>query len=179
IVAITAAQAAMVSVMTVTPVHVREHGHGLGVVGLVMSAHFVGMFGLAPVAGRLLARTRPAPMLGGGAAVLCAGAVGAGLAPGEHSPLTALFLFLLGLGWSATFVAASSLVAAGGSAATAVRRQGLVDTVAWSASGLASAGAGVMVNATSYSSVGLAGAAVALCGPVLALALHQRRGRLA
>ncbi len=48
--ALVVAQFVMLLVMTITPVHVRGHDHGLSGVGLVISLHVFGMFGLAPVA---------------------------------------------------------------------------------------------------------------------------------
>jgi MFS family permease len=37
-------QLVMVAIMTMTPVHMREHGHGLGAAGLVISLHIAAMF---------------------------------------------------------------------------------------------------------------------------------------
>ncbi|WP_197696330.1 hypothetical protein [Nocardia terpenica] len=53
LVAMVAAQAVMVSVMTMTPVQMRHLGSGLDVVGWVISAHMAGMYALAPVSGRI------------------------------------------------------------------------------------------------------------------------------
>ena len=41
-------QFVMVLIMNYTPLHMTSHGHGLGTVGLVMSAHTFGMFALSP-----------------------------------------------------------------------------------------------------------------------------------
>jgi hypothetical protein len=37
-------QVAMVSIMTMTPVHLHTHHHGLGQVGLVIGIHIASMF---------------------------------------------------------------------------------------------------------------------------------------
>src|SRR5436190_10032948 len=51
--AMVGAQVAMVAVMTMTPLQLHTHGHGLQVVGYVLSAHMIGMFALAPLSGRI------------------------------------------------------------------------------------------------------------------------------
>ena len=53
LVAMVAAQLTMVAVMTMTPLQLQNHGHGLDVVGWVLSAHLFGMFALAPLSGRI------------------------------------------------------------------------------------------------------------------------------
>ena len=56
LVTLVAAQVVMVLIMTMTPIHLMDHGHGLATVGLVLSAHTFGMFGLSPITGRLTDR---------------------------------------------------------------------------------------------------------------------------
>ncbi|MBK5305623.1 MAG: MFS transporter [Frankiaceae bacterium] len=50
------AQLVMVAIMTMTPVHMREHGHGLGAAGLVISVHIAAMFLPSPLTGVLVDR---------------------------------------------------------------------------------------------------------------------------
>jgi MFS family permease len=175
LVALLAAQTAMVLVMTLTPLEIRDHGHGLGVVGLVMSAHFVGMFALAPVAGRAVARAGSSPVILFGLFVLVCGAVGAGLTSGDHSLPMGLWLFMLGLGWSAAFVASSAMLTHGLAYQARVRVQGAVDTLAWTASAVASAFSGLVLDRLGYLPLALTGAAIA-CVPI---ALLARRGPMA
>ena len=52
VVALVTGQAVMVLIMTMTPVHIRGAGEGLGIVGLVIGAHTFGMFALSPLSGR-------------------------------------------------------------------------------------------------------------------------------
>ena len=51
IVALVTGQVVMVLIMTMTPLHMTDHGHDLGAVGLVISGHTFGMFGLSPLSG--------------------------------------------------------------------------------------------------------------------------------
>ncbi len=102
----------MVAVMAMTPVHLREYyavDEVLPVVGLVLSLHIAGMYALAPVVGWLADRFGRRPVILGGIATLLAACAVAGTA-GHHTPRLTVGLILLGLGWSATMVAGSTLL---------------------------------------------------------------------
>src|SRR5678816_3639222 len=70
IVALIFGQFTMVLIMTMTPLHMTSHGHGLAAVGFVLSAHTFGMYALAPVSGRLTERFGSVATIFGGTAVL-------------------------------------------------------------------------------------------------------------
>ena len=53
----------MVLIMTMTPLHMTQHGHDLGAVGAVLSAHTFGMFALSPMSGRLSDRFGNVPTI--------------------------------------------------------------------------------------------------------------------
>src|SRR5690606_37071306 len=92
-------QVAMVAIMTMTPIHMQAHGHGLGAVGLVISIHVCAMFLPSLVTGGLVDRVGRVPMAAAsGVTLLLAGVVGA-LAPGASLLMLVLSLSLLGLGW--------------------------------------------------------------------------------
>lgn len=137
-------QAAMVLVMTMTPVHVRGYGHGLGVVGAIMTAHFVGMFAAAPFIGKVVAKRGVIAPIVVGLGLLMAGAAGAALAPASSSVLVGLSLFVVGLGWSFGFVSSSVLLTRGLAYKERVRIQGSVDALAWLAAAAASFGSGFL-----------------------------------
>src|SRR5919107_494318 len=59
--AMIATQLVMVALMTMTPVHMRDHGHGLGAAGLVISVHIAAMFLPSPLTGVLVDRLGPRP----------------------------------------------------------------------------------------------------------------------
>ncbi len=101
-------QMAMVAVMTMTPLHMRDHGQA-ELSTLVISVHVLGMFGLSPLIGRWADRIGRINTLMIGATTLGAGtfaSVVAGYAPG----LMFAGLFLLGLGWSFALIAGSALL---------------------------------------------------------------------
>lgn len=144
VITIAGGQAVMVGVMALTPVYLGHQGHGLTMIGLTMSAHTAGMYALSPVFGFLTDRFGGRSVAIGGAVLLTA-AVLAGLT--LDSDLAPIPLALLGLGWSATTVAGSTLVAGAVSADLRPALQGRSDLL-----------------------MGLAGAAAgALAGPVLGL----------
>lgn len=169
-------QAGMVMPMSVTPVHLDHHHASSGVVGAVMSSHFAGMFALAPLIGMLVdAAGAFAVMLGGVATLGAAGLLAATMAPGMDLSLP---LLLLGVGWSGSFVAASSTIAASApSGPGASARQGRIDAAVWATAAVASLGSGFVVQATSYATLGRATAGAAAMAIVVMAALHTLDAR--
>ncbi|NKX51676.1 MFS transporter, partial [Arthrobacter deserti] len=116
IVAVVAAHAVMVAVMSMTPLHMQHHaGHAGGnpdtiaLIGFTISLHIAGMYALSPLMGWLTARLGAAPTVLAGLGALAAAAALTGLAA-RHMPAVAVGLVLLGLGWSAATVAGSALL---------------------------------------------------------------------
>jgi MFS family permease len=111
IVALVFGQVVMVLIMTMTPLHMTQHGHGLGAVGLVISGHTFGMFALSPLSGRFTDRYGSPIVITAGLAVLAVSSVMAALAPPEGGVILFIALFLLGYGWNLGFVAGSAMLA--------------------------------------------------------------------
>jgi predicted MFS family arabinose efflux permease len=166
-------QAVMVLLMTMTPLHVQESGHGIGTVGLVISAHTLGMFALSPLSAAVVGRVGPYATLLGGFATLALAGIVAAAAPHDAVPLLALALFLLGFGWSLGFVAGSSLLARGASSADRITLQGTTDTISWTAAAIASLSAGALLDVVGYATLGLISAAL-LVAPAIAVVLLRR-----
>lgn len=108
--AVMGAHATMVAVMVMTPVQIAHAGHGLRVVGIVISGHVVGMYAFSPVMGWLADKRGPRATVALGAAVLLVACAVSGLAADHQAVLLGIGLFLLGLGWSACMVGGSLLV---------------------------------------------------------------------
>jgi MFS family permease len=172
LVAMVGGQVAMVLIMTMTPLHIAQAGHGLGAVGVVMSAHFLGMFALAPVIGRLVERAGSGSVITVGMVLLTGAAVGAALAPAHGGAALTVSLLLLGLGWSCGFVAGSALLTRGLLYGARVRLQGNVDALVWSSSAVASLGSGVLLDAYGFAVLCACAGAVAL--GVLAVVAARR-----
>lgn len=174
LVVLVASQAAMVLIMTMTPVHVREHGHDLGVIGLVMSSHLMGMYAFAPLVGKLVGRAGSLRVSAVGLGVLLVAALGAAVTPGHSSFLVGLFLFLLGFGFCLGFVAGSALLSIGLAYSERVRLQGSVDAIVWTASAVASLSSGVLLATFGYSGLSILGA-LSVLGPLFLVVVRSFR----
>jgi MFS family permease len=169
-VALIGGQATMTLIMAITPIHLQDHHHSLDTVGVVISAHVIGMFALAPISGRITRWIGAVPTIFLGSAVLIAASTLAAIAPGDSSELLLVALFLLGWGWNLGFVAGSTLLSAGVSLAERARVQGVADAVIWSTSAAASLGSGAVMAAAGYSTLGFLGVAIVLMPVALLIA---------
>lgn len=173
LVTLAAGQVVMVLIMTMTPLHLIDHGHGLETVGFVLSAHTFGMFALSPITGRLTDRFGSGRVIAAGLMTLAVAALIAAGAPPEGGFFLTLALFLLGYGWNLGFVAGSSLLTRGLTLGERTRVQGAADGMIWTSAALASLSSGFIVAGASYTTLGLLG--VALLIPPAALLLARRR----
>jgi hypothetical protein len=101
----------MVAIMAVAPVQMHAHGAGLGVVGLMISAHIAAMYLPSPITGALADRLGARRVASTGALVLgLAGTVA--LVAGSGLVGTVIVLLLLGIGWNAGLIGGSALLRA-------------------------------------------------------------------
>ena len=108
IVTVAISQAAMVAIMTMTPLHMRDHGNA-ELSGYVIALHVFGMFGLAPLVGRFVDRGGSYRAIKIGAMIL-GGGVLISVVAGYQPALIFVGLFLLGLGWNFGLIAGSTLL---------------------------------------------------------------------
>lgn len=155
-------QLIMVAIMTITPIHIEHHGHGVSVTGIVIGAHVAGMFLPSPFSGWLVDRFGYlAIAVSAGATLLAAGLIAA-WAPPDSVAMLVLALVLLGVGWNLGLVSGTTLVTDAVPLATRARTQGVVDlgiALAGAAAGLSS---GLIFAATSYATLTLIGGLLAL-----------------
>jgi predicted MFS family arabinose efflux permease len=174
VIALVTGQVVMIGIMTMTPLHMDDHGHGLGAVGLVISAHTLGMFALSPISGRITARIGMIAAVLAAAAVLALSAALATVAPPDGM-LLGLALFLLGYGWNLGLVAGSTLLVSGVEHAERTATEGAADTLVWSGSALASLSSGFIVAVLGFGMLGLIGLALVA---VSVVAILRLRGQL-
>ncbi|MER7276584.1 MFS transporter [Dactylosporangium sp. NPDC000244] len=155
-------QLVMVAVMTMTPVHMRAHGHDLAATGLVISLHIAAMYLPSLVTGILVDRVGQVPVaVASGVTLLAAGIVSA-TAPDDSVPLLALALILLGFGWNLGLVSGTAMITDAAPVERRARVQGNVDlciALAGAGGGMAS---GLVMTATSYATLGITGGVLAL-----------------
>jgi MFS family permease len=173
VVALVVGQVVMVLIMTMTPLHMTEHGHGLGAVGLVISAHTFGMFALSPISGWLTDRFGSLPVIFAGLATLALSAAMAAAAPADGGALLFLALFLLGYGWNMGFVAGSALLASGLELHERTRLEGITDALIWGSAAAASLTSGIVMAAGSFAALGLLSLALVIV-PAWILASRRR-----
>ena len=101
---------AMVSIMVMTPVHMAHFAATLRIIGLVISVHVLGMYAFSPVVGGISDKIGRIKTIQIGIVILIASALISGLAPQHDSFTLGIGLFLLGLGWSFTLIAGSTLL---------------------------------------------------------------------
>jgi len=166
VVAMIIGHAVMVSVMTMTPLHMKDGEHELRIIGFVISLHIVGMYAFSPAVGWLVDVIGPRPVIVIGGLQLFVGAELASHTDPEDSLGVYSGLFLIGLGWSFGLIAGSSLLTGAFPVADRVTIQGAADLAMTGAGAAAGVAAGFIVSATSYHdfshNAGLTGAALSL-----------------
>lgn len=154
-------QVAMVGIMTMTPVHMRAHQYGLGAVGLVIGMHVIGMYLPSLATGALVDKVgRTTMALASGATLLLAGITAA---TGSASlPLIIVALMLLGLGWNFGLISGTALVVDATTPGNRARIQGIIDVLIALGGAGGGAASGIVMAATSYPALGMAGGILAL-----------------
>ncbi|MCU1538606.1 MAG: major facilitator superfamily 1 [Humibacillus sp.] len=164
----------MVSVMVMTPIHMK-HGHAeLQVIGFVISVHILGMFALSPLVGAAVDRWGGARVAVVGGVVLAVASVLAALSHAGWSPLLLVALFLLGVGWSCTLVSGSTMLTGAVQTDERPAAQGLADVLMGLAGAAGGVAAGLVVGGYGYGTLAACSAFVGVA-VVAAGALPLRR----
>ncbi|MEK5210339.1 MFS transporter [Bacillus sp. FSL R5-0603] len=155
-------QIVMVAIMTMTPVHMRHHGHDLGAVGLVIGFHIGAMYLPSLVTGVLVDRLgRTAMAISSGTTLLLAGVIAA-IAPGDSMVLLVIALSLLGLGWNFGLISGTALIVDSTDSATRAKTQGTVDVLIALSGAAGGALSGMIVAGSSYLALSLTGGVLSL-----------------
>jgi MFS family permease len=128
VIALALSHAVMVAVMAMTPVHLAHAGASIMVIGLTISLHTAGMYGLSPLFGTLSDRIGRSTVIFLGQVLLVAALVTNWFAR-DNQAAVAIALVLLGLGWSASTIAASALLTESVSVAERTSVQGFSDSM--------------------------------------------------
>jgi MFS family permease len=150
-------QIVMVAIMTMTPVHMRHHGHNLGEIGLVIGFHIGAMYLPSLVTGVLVDKFgRTAMAIASGATLLLAGLISA-IAPGDSMILLVIALSLLGLGWNFGLISGTALIVDSTETSTRAKTQGTVDVLIALSGASGGALSGMIVAGSSYTTLSFIG----------------------
>ena len=150
IAAMTVGHVAMVSVMVMTPIHMAHVDVTLRIIGIVISIHVLGMYAFSPVVGLVSDRIGGVATIKIGLATLLISSVIAGTSPAGDAIRLGVGLFLLGLGWSCTLIAGSTLLSQSVELNFKSASQGASDLVMNLAGAGGGAVAGVIIATLSY-----------------------------
>jgi len=169
--AVVGAHAVMVGVMSMTPLHLQElvagpghAGHAatgdvLVIIGFTISLHIAGMFALSPVMGWLTDKAGRTETIMIGFTTLIAAVAVAGF--GQSSTVAvAVGLVLLGVGWSASTISGSTLLAESVGQESRVVVQGVSDMLMGVAGAVGGATSGLVLSGAGYLGLNMAGAVV-------------------
>ncbi len=166
--------AVMVSVMVMTPLHMR-HGHAdLQIIGLVISLHIVGMYALSPVTGWAVDVLSARIVILIGAGLLVASTALAATSESGASGRLTIALILLGLGWSCTLVAGSTLLTGALDLDDRPAGQGVADVAMGLAGGGGGALAGVIVDQQGFAALAIGAGVIAVAIGLAAVMIEGR-----
>jgi MFS family permease len=163
----------MVAVMSMTPVHLQHGDASLKIIGFVISGHITGMYVASPLVGMASDRYGRRPVILGGGIVLLTSFIIAGTASGHESIQLAVGLAMLGLGWSCTLIAGSTLLTESVPITSRPSVQGTSDMVMGIAGASAGLLSGVVVGLGSYALLNVLATLLVL--PLMAFTLRPRR----
>lgn len=172
------AQALMVAIMTMTPVHMRHNGFSLSTTGLVIALHIASMYLPAPLSGYLVDRFGSRVVGQLAALVFSSSALVVLVSQGSSLISMTAALILLGWGWSLGVVAGSTAVTNATTSVTRARMQGRVDAAMSIAGALAGLLSGFVVATAGFTWLAL-GALLLAVGYWLTVTRPVRMGRSA
>jgi len=167
-------QIVMVAIMTMTPVHMRSHGHTLSAVGLVIGFHIGAMFLPSLLTGILvdkIGRTKMA--IASGVTLLSAGVIAAA-APADSMFVLTIALSLLGLGWNFGLISGTALIVDSTTLQNRAKTQGTVDILIALAGASGGALSGMVVAHSSYAILSLSGGFLAFLLIPVMIWSHRR-----
>jgi len=170
-------QMVMVAIMTMTPIHMGHHGHGLDAIGLVIGIHIGAMYLPSLVTGVLVDKVgRTAMASAAGVTLLLAGIIAA-TASGDNLFVLILALALLGLGWNFGLISGTATIVDATTPSTRAKVQGSMDVMVALSGATGGIMSGMIVAQTSYAMLSIGGGLLSLL--LLPLIIWASRGNVA
>ncbi|MDZ5474475.1 MFS transporter [Bacillus sp. 31A1R] len=167
-------QLVMVAIMTMTPVHMGKHGHGLSEVGMVIGFHIGAMYLPSLLTGILVDKLGRTFMAIASGVTLLASGILAAFAPGHSMILITLALILLGLGWNFGLISGTAILVDSTNVSNRAKVQGKVDVLVALSGASGGALSGMVVAHSSYATLSLAGGFLSLLLiPVVVWSLYK------
>ncbi|GGF91126.1 putative MFS-type transporter YdeG [Paenibacillus albidus] len=169
-------QIVMVAIMTMTPIHMRHHGHALSEVGLVIGIHIGAMYLPSLFTGILVDKIgRMAMAVVTGVTLLSAGVVAA-IAPSDSMTLLIIALALLGLGWNFGLISGTAILVDSTTLSNRAKTQGSVDVLIALGGAVGGILSGLVVAHSSFAILSYTGAFLSLLLiPVILWSLSNRK----
>ncbi|TCP69850.1 MFS transporter [Baia soyae] len=155
-------QMVMVGIMTMTPIHMQHHGHGLGEIGMVIAFHIGSMYLPSLFTGILVDKIGRVAMSIASGVTLLISALVAAFSPSDSVPLLIVALSLLGLGWNFGLISGTAQIVDSAEPKTRAKVQGTVDVFVALAGASGGALSGMIVANSSYATLSLLGGVLSL-----------------
>lgn len=166
-------QIVMVAVMTMTPVQISTHGHGLSAVGLIIGFHIGAMYLPSLVTGYLVDKIgRHIMAIASGLTLLLSGILAA-FAPTNSVTILTVALILLGLGWNFGLISGTALIVDATTPSNRAKIQGTVDVLIALSGAAGGALSGIVVAHSSYMVLSLSSGVLSLI--LVPIVLFTRR----
>ncbi|MEK3992120.1 MFS transporter [Robertmurraya sp. FSL R5-0851] len=155
-------QLVMVAIMTMTPIHMGHHGHGLHEVGLIIGFHIGAMYLPSLVTGFLVDKVGRTTMAIAAGSILLAAGLMAAFAPTDSMLVLTLALILLGLGWNIGLISGTTILVDATSLSSRAKTQGRIDVLVALSGASGGVLSGVVVAYSSYAALSIAGGILSL-----------------
>ncbi|AOM81748.1 putative MFS-type transporter ydeG [Salisediminibacterium beveridgei] len=155
-------QFVMVAIMTMTPIHMGNHDHSMGAIGMVIGVHVGAMFLPSLVTGYLVDRFGRKVMAVASGVTLFISGVLAAVGPADSMMAIMFALMLLGLGWNFGLISGTAILVDSTPLLTRAKTQGTVDVWIALAGAFGGGLSGVVVMYGNFATLSIAGAVVSL-----------------
>src|SRR5699024_6093302 len=117
----------MVAIMTMTPIHMENHGTGLTAVGVIIGLHVAAMYLPSLGTGALVDKLGRTTMVIAAGITLAVSGLMASFASGDSIIWLTTALILLGLGWNFGLISGTAIIVDSTNLTTRAKTQGAVD----------------------------------------------------